>query len=84
MSATPDQLPNTIEEMKQLFLAQAANIEKLNAELAVASKELAAAKAGLIAYVLEIENSNSSSPGSGAKNTAARRSASSARSRSSS
>jgi transposase len=55
MSATPNQLPNTIEEMKQLFLSQSANIEKLNADLAVASKELAAAKAGLIAYALEIE-----------------------------
>jgi transposase len=55
MSATPDQLPNTIEEMKQLFLAQAANIEKLNADLAAASKELAAAKAGLINYALQIE-----------------------------
>jgi len=48
MSATPDQLPNDIEEMKQLFLAQAANLEKLNGELE-------AAKAGLIAYALEIE-----------------------------
>src|SRR4029450_4732324 len=48
MSATPDQLPNNIEEMKQLFLAQAANLEKLTADLA-------AAKAGLIAYALEIE-----------------------------
>jgi transposase len=48
MSATPDQLPNDIEEMKQLFLAQAANLEKLTAELA-------AAKAGLITYALEIE-----------------------------
>jgi transposase len=55
MSATPDQMPNTIKEMKQLFLAQAANIEKLNVDLAAASKELAAAKAGLLAYVLEIE-----------------------------
>jgi transposase len=41
MSATPDQLPNDIEELKRLFLAQAA--------------ELAAAKAGLMAYALEIE-----------------------------
>lgn len=41
MSATPDQLPNDIDEMKRLFLAQAA--------------ELAAAKAGLMAYALEIE-----------------------------
>jgi transposase len=55
MSATPDQLPNNIEEMKQLFLAQAANLEKLNAELAVASAELTAAKAGLVVYALEIE-----------------------------
>src|SRR5215475_9994018 len=47
----PEQLPNDIEEMKQLFLAQAANIEKLSAELA-------AAKAGLIAYALEIEKPN--------------------------
>src|ERR1700731_3540253 len=48
MSVTPNQLPNSIEEMKQLFLAQAANLEKLNAELE-------AAKSGLIAYALEIE-----------------------------
>jgi transposase len=48
MSATPDQLPNDIEEMQQLFLAQAANLEKL-------TSELAAAKAGLIACTLEIE-----------------------------
>jgi transposase len=48
MSATPDRLPNDIEEMKRLFLAQSANLEKLTAELA-------AAKAGLIAYALEIE-----------------------------
>jgi transposase len=51
MSATPDQLPNNIEEMKQLLLAQAANLEKLTAELA-------AAKAGLITYALEIEKLN--------------------------
>jgi hypothetical protein len=44
MSATPDQLPNDIEEMKRLFLAQAANLEKLTAELTAASAELAAAK----------------------------------------
>src|SRR5262252_7658741 len=55
MPATPDQLPNTIEEMQQLFLAQAANLEKLTAELATASTELAAAKAGLINYALQIE-----------------------------
>ena len=48
MSATPDQLPDNIEEMKQLFIAQAAHLEKLSAELA-------AAKAGLMAYALEIE-----------------------------
>jgi hypothetical protein len=48
MSATPDQLPNDIEEMKRLFLAQATNLEKLNAELT-------AAKAGLMAFALEIE-----------------------------
>ena len=48
MSATPDRLPNDIQEMKRLFLAQAANIEKLTAELA-------AAKAGLMAYALQIE-----------------------------
>src|SRR5215470_1780258 len=41
MNATPDQLPNDIEEMKRLYLAQAA--------------ELAAAKAGLMIYALEIE-----------------------------
>jgi transposase len=51
MSATPDKLPNNIEEMKQLLLAQAANLEKLTAELA-------AAKAGLITYALEIEKLN--------------------------
>ena len=55
MSATPEQLPNDVEEMKQLFLAQAANLEKLTAELATASTELAAAKAGLINYALQIE-----------------------------
>ena len=55
MSATPDQLPNDIEEMKRLFLEQAANLEKLTAELATASAELVAAKAGLMAYALEIE-----------------------------
>jgi chromosome segregation ATPase len=48
MSATPDQLPNDIEEMRRLFLAQCANVEKLTAELA-------AAKAGLMIYALEIE-----------------------------
>ena len=36
MSATPDQLPNDIEEMKRLFLVQAANLEKLSAELTAA------------------------------------------------
>src|SRR5215469_6986697 len=41
MNATPDQLPNDIEEMKRLYLAQAA--------------ELAAAKAGLKIFALEIE-----------------------------
>src|SRR5215471_10051318 len=41
MNATPDQLPNDIEKMKRLYLAQAA--------------ELAAAKAGLMIYALEIE-----------------------------
>jgi hypothetical protein len=50
MSAA-DQLPNNIEEMKRLFLAQAANVEKLTAELATA-------KAGLVAYALEIEKLN--------------------------
>lgn len=55
MSATPDQLPDNIEEMKRLLLAQAANIEKLTAELKATSTELAAAKAGLISYALEIE-----------------------------
>ena len=48
MSATPDQLPNDIEEMKRLYLAQAANLERLTAELT-------AAKAGLMAYALQIE-----------------------------
>jgi len=78
MSATPDKLPSTIEEMKQLFLSQAANIEKLISDLAAASKELAAAKAGLIAYALEIKKLEFQLA------TAARRSASTARSRSSS
>jgi len=55
MSATSDQLPNDIEEMKRLFLAQSANLEQLTAELAAASAELAAAKAGLKIYALEIE-----------------------------
>jgi transposase len=55
MRATPDQLPNNVEEMQQLFLAQAANLEKLTAEFAAASAELAVAKKGLIAYALEIE-----------------------------
>src|SRR5262249_5956358 len=55
MSATRDQLPNDIEEMKRLFLAQAANLERLTAELTSTSAELAAAKKGLIAYALEIE-----------------------------
>ncbi len=55
MSATPDQLPNDVEEMKQLFLAQAANLEKLTADLAAASAELAAARAGLMSYAIEIE-----------------------------
>ena len=55
MSATRDQLPNDIEEMKRLFLAQAANLERLTAELTAASAELAAAKAGLMVYALEIE-----------------------------
>src|SRR5271169_6615850 len=48
MSATPEQLPTDFEDMKRLFLVQAANLEKLNGELE-------AAKAGLIAYALEIE-----------------------------
>src|SRR5262249_37934882 len=56
MSATPDQLPSDIEEMKRLFLAQAANIAKLTAELA-------AAKAGLMAYALQIEKLNFQLPG---------------------
>lgn len=55
MSATPEQLPNDIEEMKQLFLAQAANLEKLTAELAATSAELASARAGLMSYAMEIE-----------------------------
>ena len=55
MSATPEQLPNDIEEMKQLFLAQAANLEKLTADLAAASAELAAARAGLMSNAIEIE-----------------------------
>ncbi|MBV9018640.1 MAG: IS66 family transposase, partial [Alphaproteobacteria bacterium] len=55
MSATPDQLPDDIEEMKRLFLAQAADLEKVTAQLAVASAELTAAKAGLMAYALQIE-----------------------------
>src|SRR5262245_32423761 len=61
MSAA-DQLPNDIEEMKRLFLAQAADLEKLttdlaaaSAELAAASAELAAARAGLMSYAIEIE-----------------------------
>jgi transposase len=55
MSATPVQLPDDIEEMKRLFLAQAANIEKLTAELNATSVELAAAKDGLKVYALEID-----------------------------
>jgi transposase len=55
MSATPDQLPDDIEEMKQLYLAQAASLKKLTAELAAASAERDATKAGLKAYALEIE-----------------------------
>jgi len=55
MSATPKQLPNDIEEMKQLFLAQAAHLEKLTADLAAASAELAAARAGLMSNAVEIE-----------------------------
>lgn len=54
MSAA-DQLPNDIEEMKRLFLAQAGTVEKLTAELAVASAQATAAKAGLMIYALEIE-----------------------------
>ena len=54
MSAA-DQLPNDIEEMKRLFLAQAANLEKLTTDLAAASAELAAARAGLMSYAVEIE-----------------------------
>lgn len=41
MGLTPDQLPNDLEEMKRLFIAQAA--------------ELAAAKNGLVIYALQIE-----------------------------
>jgi transposase len=48
MSATRDQLPNDIEELKRLFLDQAANLEKLSAELT-------AAKAGLMTFALQIE-----------------------------
>jgi len=48
MRETPDQLPNDLEEMRRLFLAQAANLERLTAELT-------AAKAGLMAYALQIE-----------------------------
>src|SRR5262245_21910107 len=55
MSTTPDQLPNHIEEMKRLFLAQSANLEQLTAQLTAASAELAAAKGGLMIYALEIE-----------------------------
>jgi transposase len=55
MSATPDQLPNDLAEMKRLFLAQAGNLEKLSAELAAASAELTAAKVGLKISALEIE-----------------------------
>jgi transposase len=54
MSAA-DQLPNDIEEMKRLFLSQAANLEKLTTDLAAASAELAAARAGLMSYAIEIE-----------------------------
>jgi transposase len=54
MSAA-DQLPNDIEEMKRLFLSQAANLEKLTTDLAAASVELAAARAGLMSYAIEIE-----------------------------
>jgi transposase len=55
MSATPEQLPNDIEEMKQLFLAQTAHLEKLTSDLAAASAELAAARAGLMSNAIEIE-----------------------------
>src|SRR5262245_785231 len=55
MSAAADQLPNDIEEMKRLFLAQAADLEKLTTDLAAASAELAAARAGLMSYAIEIE-----------------------------
>jgi transposase len=55
MSATPEQLPSDIEEMKQLFLAQAAHVQKLTADLAAASAELAAARAGLMSNAIEIE-----------------------------
>src|SRR5215470_5572440 len=55
MSTAPKQLPSDIEEMKQLFLAQAAHLEKLTANLAAASAELAAAKAGLMSNAVEIE-----------------------------
>ena len=55
MSATPEQLPSDIEEMKQLFLAQAAHLERLTADLAAASAELAAARAGLMSNAVEIE-----------------------------
>jgi len=48
MRETPDQLPNDLEEMRRLFLAQAANLERLTAELT-------AAKAGLMVYALQIE-----------------------------
>jgi transposase len=48
MSAAPDHLPDDIDEMKRLFLLQAADLEKISAELT-------AAKAGLKAYALEIE-----------------------------
>ena len=50
-----DQLPNDMEEMKRLLLAQAANLEKLTTDLAAASAELAAARAGLMSYAIEIE-----------------------------